>query len=191
MISRSTLHAKPDATPRDSFLGRWRDPIDRLVGTMIAILIMLLFTVAFRTYKLDQDPSQTASAVYMNELIAAAFGAAVAWGMVDGLMYALLSMFGRSEKHHLLTRIQTATTEEEGIEAIAEELDYILEPIAQLEKRRLLYADVLEHLRDSHPQPVTFTRDDVAGAFACVLVAIIAVLPSLIPLVLRLPIRQV
>ncbi|MEZ4770064.1 MAG: hypothetical protein R2844_16740 [Caldilineales bacterium] len=103
--------------------------------------------------------------------------------MVDGLMYALLSMFSRGEKHRLLIRIQTAASEEEGIEAIAEQLDFILEPIAPLDKRELLYADVLEHLQDSQPQPVTFTREDLMGALACVLVTILAVLPSLVPLV--------
>jgi VIT1/CCC1 family predicted Fe2+/Mn2+ transporter len=120
----------------------------------------------------------------MTELVIAAFVVTVAWGMVDGLFYALFSMFGRGEKHRLLMRIQTATTEEEGIEAVAEELDFILEPIAPLEKRQLLYADVLEHLRDSVPQPVKLKHEDVTGALACVLVTIIVVLPSLAPLVL-------
>jgi VIT1/CCC1 family predicted Fe2+/Mn2+ transporter len=170
--------------PDQGLLARWLDPIDRLSETIFAILIVLLFTVGFRIYMLGNDPSHAVSADFLTELLIAAFGAAVAWGMVDGLFYALFSMFGRGEKHRLLMRIQTATTEEEGIEAIAEELDFILEPIAPLEKRQLLYADVLEHLHDSDPQPVTLKREDVTGALACVLVAIVAVLPSLTPLLL-------
>ena len=55
----------------------------------------------------------------------------------------------------------------------------MLEPITGEEQRRQLYADVLDHLRDSKPQPVTLTREDLYGALACVVVALLAVLPSL------------
>ena len=120
----------------------------------------------------------------MIELLLGALGATLAWGLIDGVMYAMIAVFERGEKHRLLVRIQTALTQDEGLEAIAEELDHILEPIARLEKRRLLYTDILEHLQDSAPQPVKFTRQDLTGALGCVLVALIAVLPSLTPLVL-------
>ncbi len=60
----------------------------------------------------------------------------------------------------------------------------MLEPITGEEQRRLLYADILDHLRDSRPQPVMLTREDLYGALACVVVALLAVLPSLLPLVL-------
>jgi VIT1/CCC1 family predicted Fe2+/Mn2+ transporter len=94
------------------------------------------------------------------------------------------SVFERGEKHRLLKRIQSAATDDEKTEAIAEELDHILEPIAGADKRQELYVDVLDHLRDSQPQPVQLTRDDLAGALGSVLVAVIAVTPSLVPLVL-------
>ncbi len=115
---------------------------------------MLTFTMAFGILKLGGDPKQMASADYSKELLIAALSATFAWGLIDGVMYALFSVFERGEKHRLLTRIQTATTEEEFIDAIADELDHILEPITNLERRQLLYTDILEHLHDSHPQAV-------------------------------------
>jgi hypothetical protein len=48
--------------PDEGFLGRWLAPIDRLSETMIAILIVLLFTVGFRIYLLGKDPGQAVSA---------------------------------------------------------------------------------------------------------------------------------
>jgi hypothetical protein len=168
----------------ESSLARWLDPIDRLSETIFSVLILLTFTLAFSAFKHTMDPNQPVSTQFVHELIIGALGATLAWGLIDGVMYAMIAVFERGEKHRLLVWIQTARTQEEGLEAIAEELDHILEPIARPEKRRLLYADILEHLQDSAPQPVKFTRQDLTGALGCVLVALIAVLPSLTPLVL-------
>lgn len=57
----------------------------------------------------------------------------------------------------------------------------MLEPITGETQRRQLYLDVIDHLRDSQPQPVRLKRADSAGALACVFVAVVVVLPSLLP----------
>jgi len=175
---------QPRPTPRESFIGRLLDPIDRLSETIFSILIMLTFTMAFGIFQLGGDPKQMTSAEHSTELLIAALSATIAWGLIDGVMYALFSVFERGEKHRLLKQIQVATTQEESIEAIAEELDHVLEPITSEQRRYLLYADILEHLQDSQPQPVKFNRSDLAGALGCVLVAVIAVMPSLTPFVI-------
>ena len=171
-------------TPRESFIGQLLDPIDRLSETLFSILILLTFTMAFGVFKLGGDPQEMTSAEYSTELLIAALSATFAWGLIDGVMYALFAVFERGEKHRLLKRIQDASTHEESVDAIADELDHILEPITSEQRRYLLYTDILEHLHDGHPQPVKFNRYDLAGALGCVLVAVIAVLPSLTPFVL-------
>jgi VIT1/CCC1 family predicted Fe2+/Mn2+ transporter len=184
MSVRTPHRTKLRAKPNEGFLERLLDPIDRLSETIYSILILLTFTFAFRIFKLGPNPDQVSSTEYVNDLLLGALGATLAWGLIDGVIYAMRSVFERGEKHRLLKRIQRAATDDEGIEAIAEELDHVLEPIAGAEKRYELYVDVLEHLRDSRPQPVRLTRDDLAGSLGSVLVAVIAVTPSLIPLVL-------
>ena len=184
MTAKTSIRTKPRMVERKGFLENLLDPIDRLSETIFSILVVLTFTLAYQIFRFGGNPTQTPSAEYAQDLLIGALGATIAWGVIDGIMYALISMFERGEKHRLLKRIQTAPTREEGIQAIAEEFDHILEPITGLEKRQLLYADVLEHLRDSRPQPVRLTRADVAGAAGSVLVAILAVIPSLSPLVI-------
>ena len=51
---------------------------------------MLTFTLAFRIIKLGGDPTQQIPATYINELLIAAAGATLAWGLINGIMYALL-----------------------------------------------------------------------------------------------------
>lgn len=183
MTARSSSRARPRTTSRESFLGRLLDPIDRLSETIYSILILLTFTLAFGIVRIGANDGQPVGEEYANELLIAALGATVAWGVIDGVMHVLMEVFQRGERHRLLRQVQSATTEQEGVDVIAEELDYILDPIIDESERQALYRGVLQHLQDGQPRPIGFKREDFAGALGCVVVAIIAVLPSLVPLV--------
>jgi hypothetical protein len=170
--------------PDNSLLGNLLDPIDRLSETIYSVLVMLTFTLAFRIFRLGGDPTQSIASEYVNDLLLGAIGATLAWGLIDGIMHVLMEVFQRGERHRLLRLIQAAETEQEAVAVIADELDYVLEPIAGESERQTLYRSVLAQLRDSQPRPVGFSRGDFAGALGCLIVAIIAVLPSLVPFVL-------
>jgi VIT1/CCC1 family predicted Fe2+/Mn2+ transporter len=171
-------------TPKESFLQRWLDPIDRLAETIFSILILLTFTLAFRIIRLGDDPTQPIPSSYLNELLVGAAGATLAWGIIDGIMYALLSMFERGEQERLVRRLHAAVTEEEGIQVVADELDYLLAPLSGEQPRRYLYRDVLENALTRRPQTVRLSQQDIAGGLSSVVVAMIAVLPSYVPLLL-------
>lgn len=179
MTARVHSRGRRRAKPSEGFLDHLLDPIDRLAETIYSILILLTFTLAFRIIKLD--PGEAVSAEYVNELLIAAFLAILAWGVIDGIVYVLTEVLERGEKHRVLWYIQAANTEEEAIAAVNDELGFVLEPITTEAQRRMLYVDVVDHLRESEPQPVRLKREDFAGALACVFVAVVVVLPSLIP----------
>ncbi len=162
-------------------MGRLLDPIDSLTEMIFSILILLSFTLAFRIIKLGADPTQQIPSTYVNELLIGAVGATLAWGIIDGIMYALIAVFERGERRRLLAQIQEAQTTDEGVTVVANEFDYILEPITSETQRTSLYVDVYEHLREGQPQPVTLTHEDVLGGLGSVVVAVAAVLPSLVP----------
>lgn len=179
--NRTRLRPKPDK-PKEGFLAHLLDPIDRLAETIYSVLILLTFTLAFRIFHLGSGEAVTSE--YVNELLLGALLAIVAWGVIDGIVYVLTSVFERGEKHRILLYIESADTVDEATEAVADELDFILEPITSASQRRALYAEILDHLHDSRPQPVRLKREDLTGGVASVLVAILAVLPSLIPFAL-------
>lgn len=160
------------------------DPIDRLSETIYSVLILLTFTLAFRTILHNAAPGKIIPSEYVEELVLAAFGAILAWGLIDGLMYALMELFQRGERHRLLKQIQSAASEQEALEVIADELDYVLEPIAGAAERHVLYRNVYAQLRTSEPRPVGLKREDFTGAVGCVVVALLAVVPSFVPIVL-------
>ena len=165
--------------PTEGFLSNLLDPIDRLAETIYSVLILLTFTLAFRIFHLETVG--TVSDEYINNLLGGALLAIVAYGVIDGIVYMLTEVLERGEKHRLLWHIQAADTGEEAAEAVADELDFILEPITSEDQRAALYRDILAHLHDSEPQPIRLKREDFIGALGCVFVAIISVLPALLP----------
>lgn len=158
------------------------DPIDRLAETIYSVLVLLTFTLAFRIFMMN--PGQPVTADYINDLIWAALGATVAWGIIDGIMYVLVEVLARNERHRILWHMQAARTKGEAVEAIANEFDFILEPITGESQRLMLYHDIVDHLEDSQPQPVGMKREDFTAGLASVLVAVVAVAPSFVPLFL-------
>ncbi|NTU79013.1 MAG: hypothetical protein HGA45_06365 [Chloroflexales bacterium] len=184
MIVHSPPRVRSRARPHRGLLGTLLDPIDRLAETIYSVLILLTFTLAFRLFKLHDAPGAPISSEYVHELLSAAFGAILAWGLIDGVVHALMELFQRGERHRLLRQVQAAESEQASIEVIAEELDYVLEPITGEDERHTLYRGVYAQLRTSRPRPVGFKREDFTGALGCVIVAVVAVLPSLLPLVL-------
>jgi hypothetical protein len=182
-LTRSIGHVRHRVQPGKGFLGSIIDPIDRLSETIFSILIFLLYVVAFRFIINSGAPEQSVSDESMNELLFGVISAVVAWGLIDGIMYALLSLFERGERHRLLLDIQAAGTEQEALNVIADDMDYLLEPITGEEERMALYRSVLIHLQNSQLRKIGLKREDISGILGHVLVAIFAVIPSLLPLV--------
>jgi thiamine transporter ThiT len=176
-----TASTRRRSKPANGFLESLIDPIDWLSETIFSILIFLTFTLAFWLIGLSGAPKQSIAPNEVNELLIGALGAVVAWGLIDGIMYALFSVFERDERHRLLEDVQAARTSEEALEIIAEDMDYLLEPIIGEEERKALYGSILTHLQKSKPRYIGLKREDLKVALAHVLVAVLAVIPSTIP----------
>ena len=177
--------AQPGNKPgRKLFLGRIVGPIEWFSETVITILVLLSFTLMYTIFEPPANPDQPPSAQYAMGLVIGILEAILAWALIDAVMKVLLAVFERSEKHRLLNSVQSAGTQDAEIEAVAEELDEILEPITAEENRRSLYQDVVEHLRGSRPQPVRVTLEDVTHALGVFFAAVFAVLPPLVPIIL-------
>jgi VIT1/CCC1 family predicted Fe2+/Mn2+ transporter len=174
-------HRKPQST---GFLAQVLAPIDGLSQIVYTVLVLLTFTLAFRVIIVRSGSLEGLTSEQIVEILIAAAGATLAWSLIDSLMYIILSVFERGERQRILHSIRLASTQEEEIEAIAAELDHILEPITSDEKRTLMYQDVLAHLRDSKPRPVRIKREDLYGALGSLIVSLLAMLPSITPLVL-------
>jgi len=178
-----TISARHRNRPQIRFLDSLIDPIDWLSETIFSILIFLLYILTFGIIMLSRAPQAAISQADVTDLLIGALGAVLAWGMIDGIMYALFSVFERSEKRLMLENIQASNTTEEALEIIADNMDYLLEPITGENERKALYSSILIHLKESTPQNIGVKREDITSALSHVLVAFIAVIPSIIPFI--------
>src|SRR4051812_27088611 len=127
--SNSTSNSAPDATSAEKpvktegFLSRYLDPVDRLAEVIYGVLIVMTFTMGFLGIDSNTLPKGTAASELVHRLFLAAFGCTVAWGLIDGVMYVLTSMFGRAENQRVRRVVRDAKNEEEGIAALNDELD--------------------------------------------------------------------
>lgn len=171
------------STPRQGLLARFLDPIDRLTEAIYSVLIVMTFTMAYRAIDANAASAEPVSQL-VTSLAIAAFGCAVAWGLIDGAMYVLLSMLQRGETNRLLRVVKAAPTEQAAIDAIAGQLDDSLEPIMTDDERREIYQQAYVRLRDNEAKDVGFDRDEFLGALGVMIIAILAALPLVIPLLL-------
>lgn len=184
MSIRTATWNRQFGTPKESFLSRLLDPIDMLSEAVFSVLIVLIYTVAFGAVMLGGNPSEQLPDAFMSDLVIGAATATLAWGLIDGIMYTLLSHFARGEQNRLVLQLQEAGSDDEGVQIVADEFDYILEPISGERQRLLLYQDILDNLRKIQTKPAGLACEDFAGGLGSVLVAVIAVLPSFAPLII-------
>ena len=174
--------------PRDSILddllGEFLDPIDALFAIFSSILFALLFTLSYAILIHRGAIGSDLPGGDGQELFLAILGAVTAWAIIDAVLYVLAEVLARSERYRLLQYVQTSDSEEEAATAVADELDFILEPITSDEQRHALYHDMLAYLSRAEPRAIGVQREDVVGAVAAMLLSVVAVLPSLLPLLL-------
>jgi VIT1/CCC1 family predicted Fe2+/Mn2+ transporter len=166
-----------------AFISRYLEPLDALTEIIYGLLIVMTFTMAFRAFDAASLAGESAAVAEagVQRLLIAAFGCTVAWGLIDGAIYVMTSLAERAERQRLVKLIQAAPDNGAATHAIAEELDDTVGPLASDAGRKQLYADVLDHLRDEPLKHEGIQREDVFGAIALVLLAIVATLPVVIP----------
>ena len=157
---RHRLRRRPRTPPRDSFLsnvlGEFLDPIDSLFSILYSVLFALVFTLSYEVLIYRGGAESGFSRGYGQGLALVTLAAVTGWGVIEGAAYLLGSVLARSERHRLLRAVQASSNEEEAASTVADELDFILEPITTDEQRKALYHDMLAHLRQAEPRAIGF-----------------------------------
>src|SRR5436190_12724381 len=97
-----------------AFLRHALDPADRLGEILFGLIMALGFTGAVRLGREEADN---------RALFVGILGCNIAWGIVDGVMYALGEWFERGRKARLTRHLLSAATEDEALVHLAKELD--------------------------------------------------------------------
>lgn len=169
---------------KKGFLARFLDPIDRLVEGMYSVLIVLTFTLTVSVVEANNMLGQMFASTTINQLFIAAFGCAVAWGILDGIMYIVIAALGRGQRFRLVAAIRSAANEQEGIELITEELDDVLPSATAGDERTAFYRTMYRKLKGTAPKQTGLGKEEFAGGLGIALIAFLAALPVVLPLLI-------
>jgi hypothetical protein len=166
---------KIDGTPlKRSFIIRYLDADDILGEVLFGLIMTLGFTLGAGLIVQEGKDA-------IRQVLLGIIGCNVAWGLVDGAMYIISSMFDRSRKARLLQLIQQSTTDEDAIAIVGRELDPSLEPFATEKERRQLYQSVLVRLKNVAPQRNHLKKEDIYGAVATFWLVFVFAIPAVAP----------
>ncbi len=157
-----------------SFIQRHLDPSTRLNEVLFGLIMALGITGAVRL-GLEQSTNR--------ELLVAVLGCNVAWGIVDGVMFVLVSLFERGRKARIVNSVRGAATDEAALQHIQKELGDRLESLTTSAEREQVNRWVLDIARRADVQPPRIQRDDILGGVAVGLLIVVATLPVVLPFV--------
>jgi VIT1/CCC1 family predicted Fe2+/Mn2+ transporter len=148
------------------------DPIDRIIETIFGLVMVLTFTCA-----LSGVESARAD---IREMLFAALGCSIAWGLVDAIMYVVARVTQRLQRHRLLEIAQAASPANAAF-AIGEALPPVL--------AEALGEHGLEELRRGllnirQPEAKAVTVQDILSAVGIFVIAVLSVAPVMMPFVI-------
>jgi hypothetical protein len=158
-----------------SFIRRNLDPADRLGEVLFGLIMALGFTAAVSLGREEADN---------RALFIGILGCNIAWGIVDGVMYALTAHFERGRLARLKRDALAAPTEAEALQRVRDELDDRLGSLTTDEERAQIAGWTLRSLRQHDHQAPGMHREDVLGGAAIGLLIVLATLPVVVPFLL-------
>jgi len=156
------------------FVPRYLDPASRL-GEILFGLIMVLTVTLTAGFAVGEGEAG------VRELLLAAIGCNVAWGVIDAVMYIMSSVTVRSEKAQLVTAVQHAPDSGTALALVQENLEPELQAWLAPGEGEAFSRSVLPYLFNAQVTRTNVTRDDVYGAIACFILVFVSCLPAAVP----------
>jgi hypothetical protein len=159
------------------FVDKYLDPGDRLAEILFGLIMVLTITLT-AGLTIGQEPGAA------RELLVAAIGCNIAWGIIDGGMYIMGALLERGRHARLLSKIHAAPDEAAGLHLVGRALDDTLIGRAPNDQRLAVHRGLWELALKTEPPRVRITRDDVMGAVASCWLVIAATIPAAVPFLL-------
>jgi hypothetical protein len=162
------------AAKRVRFVQKYLDPASRLGEILFGLIMVLTVTLAAGLTVADGKAA-------VRELLLAAIGCNVAWGVIDAVMYVLNCMTERGHRARLIRSIQAAPDREAKLQLVREEVDAGFDGVVDAKDREAVSRAVLDHLEPARPVRTRIMRDDLLGALASFWLVFVSCLPAAIP----------
>ena len=161
------------AAPRH-FVQRYLDPASRL-GEILFGLIMVL------TMTLTAGLTVAEGKEGVRQLLLAAIGCNVAWGLIDAVMYIMNCITVRNGKMRLIEAVQGASDSSSAIELVRCEIEPELQDLLDPGEAKRMNLSLVKHISQIRIGKTKLTREDLYGALACFWLVFLSCLPAALP----------
>jgi hypothetical protein len=156
------------------FVHRYLDPASRLGEILFGLIMVLTVTL---TAGLTVDEGRAG----VRQLLFAAIGCNIAWGIIDAVMYIMNCITVRSGKVRLVKAVRRSPDGKAALALIRDEIEPELQELLAPENAEALSRSVLKHIAQAQVAGNTLTKDDFYGALACFWLVFVSCLPAAIP----------
>ena len=159
---------------KERFVQRHLDPASRMGEVLFGLIMVLSIT-------LTAGLSVTEGEAGVRQLLVAAIGCNIAWGLIDGIMYVMNCMAERSVTARLVREIQRASEPKAALEIVRNQVEPELETLAAPEDREALYQAMSKYLSQAKIPKTGFEKKDFYGGIACFWLVFLSCLPAAAP----------
>jgi hypothetical protein len=153
------------------FVHRYLDPASRLGEILFGLIMVLTVTL---TAGLTVAEGRTG----VRQLLFAAIGCNLAWGIIDAIMYVMNSLIERRGRARLFEAVQRARDNRAALDIIQNEVEPELQSLLDPEEREAFSLSILRHMSKARITRPGVTKDDVYGALACFVLVFVSCLPG-------------
>ena len=142
------------------FVARYLDPASRLGEILFGLIMTLTVTLSAG---LTADEGRAG----VRQLLAAAIGCNVAWGIIDAVMYVMNCITVRNGKRRLIDAVQRAADENAALAIIENEVEPELQSMLEPDRAEAFRRAILRHIPRDPLVSSAIAKEDFYGALAC------------------------
>jgi len=157
-----------------AFVSRYLDPASRLGEILFGLIMVLAVTLTAGLTVVEGREGA-------RQLLLAAIGCNLAWGIIDAVMYIMNCVTVRSGKVRLVRAVQSASDEQSALALIQQEIEPELQELLDSQQADALSRSVLKHIAQAKIATKALTKDDLYGALACFWLVFVSCLPAAVP----------
>lgn len=161
-----------------SFVAQHLDPATHMGEVLFGLIMTLTFTLGAGIV-IEEEGREGVRAMLIGIL-----GCNLAWGIIDGVLYVLGSVFERGRLRRVSHSVRSAPSDAEARRLVAAELDPLLEPVTDESQRMDLYGSIAARLQTSTLAPNGIRKSDLLGGLASGWLVFLCSLPAVLPFLL-------
>lgn len=165
---------KQSIEARERFIPKYLDPGSRLGEILFGLIMVLTITLA-------AGLTVTEDKAGVRELLLAAIGCNVAWGIIDAVLYLMNCLTVRRGRLRLVEAVKSAGSEEAALALIKNEIEPDLQAMLDDEDADAFSRSALKYVTRAQASQVSLTREDFYGAIACFCLVFVACFPATVP----------